>query len=107
MGDYRQRVAALIRDGRAFAIFDEHGDVVFKADLGAVSPHTCQVHGVWVHPDLRGRGISAPALAAVLQHALDLAPTVSLYVNDFNTAARRLYGRLGMRQIGELSTVLF
>jgi hypothetical protein len=60
-----------------------------------------------VRPELRGRGISAPALAAVVQHALTLAPTVSLYVNDFNTAARRLYERLGMRQVAELSTVLF
>ncbi|MCW2493476.1 MAG: family N-acetyltransferase, partial [Frankiales bacterium] len=35
------------------------------------------------------------------------APTVSLYVNDFNTPARRMYDRLGMRQAGVLSTVLF
>jgi hypothetical protein len=107
MGDYRQRVAALIRDSRAFAIIGDDGTVIFKADLGVVSLHTCQVHGVWVRPELRGRGISAPALAAVVQHALTLAPTVSLYVNDFNTAARRLYERLGMRQVAELSTVLF
>jgi hypothetical protein len=107
MGDYRQRVAAAIRDGRAFARFGPDGAVTFKADLGAVSAHTCQVHGVWVRPDLRGRGIGAPALAAVVQHALTLAPTVSLYVNDFNTAARRVYERLGMRQVAELSTVLF
>lgn len=107
LADYRQRVAALIREGRAFAIFAADGTVVFKADLGAVSPHTCQVHGVWVRPELRGRGIGTPALAAVIRHALTLAPTVSLYVNDFNTAARRLYERLGMRQVAELSTVLF
>lgn len=107
LADYRQRVAALIRDGRAFAIFDAEGAVVFKADLGAVSAQTCQVHGVWVRPELRGRGIGTPALAAVIQHALTLAPTVSLYVNDFNTAARRLYERLGMRQMAELATILF
>ncbi len=107
MADYRQRVAAVIRDGRAFAIFAADGTVTFKADLGAVSAHTCQVHGVWVRPELRGRGIGTPALAAVVQHALTLAPTVSLYVNDFNTAARRVYERLGMRQVAELSTVLF
>jgi predicted GNAT family acetyltransferase len=32
---------------------------------------------------------------------------VSLYVNDYNVAARRLYDRLGMRQVGTLRTVLF
>jgi uncharacterized protein len=43
----------------------------------------------------------------VVAHALRLAPWVSLYVNDFNLPARRLYERLGMREVGILSTVLF
>jgi hypothetical protein len=62
---------------------------------------------VWVRPDLRGLGIGTAALAAVLRHAFRIAPTVSLYVNDFNAAARRVYSRLGMRQAGTLATVLF
>jgi predicted GNAT family acetyltransferase len=62
---------------------------------------------VWVRPQFRGRGIGRAALAVVLRHALTLAPTVSLYVNDFNTPARRMYDRLGLRQVATLSTVLF
>lgn len=100
------RVRELVGAGRAFATFDFRGQVTFKAEIGALSPHTCQIQGVWVRPDLRGRGIGTAALATVMTHALELAPTVSLYVNDFNTAARRLYARLGMRQIATLSTVL-
>ncbi len=106
-GDYRRRVLGLIRAGRALGITDDAGSVIFKADLGTVSPHTCQVQGVWVRPDLRGRGFGGAAFASVLQHALILAPTVSLYVNDFNVAAWRMYQRLGMRHVGDLSTVLF
>ncbi|MDQ2796826.1 MAG: DUF4081 domain-containing protein [Actinomycetota bacterium] len=105
--DYRRRVSALIGDGRAFAIFDDAGEVLFKADLGAISARTCQVQGVWVRPDLRGQGVGTAALAAVFARALTLAPSVSLYVNDFNLAARRMYDALGMRQIGTLATVLF
>lgn len=107
VGGYRRRVAGLIADGRAFGVLDDAGRVLFKADLGALTPRTCQVQGVWVRPELRGRGLGTGALAAVLRHALTLAPTVSLYVNDFNVAARRMYDRLGMREIGTLATVLF
>jgi predicted GNAT family acetyltransferase len=105
-GVYRTRVSELIAAGRAFASFDFRGQVIFKAEIGAVSPHTCQIQGVWVRPDLRGRGIGTAALATVLNCALELAPTVSLYVNDYNTAARRMYARLGMRQTATLATVL-
>lgn len=103
---YRRRIRALIRAGRAFAVSDPDGAVVFKADIGAVSAHTCQVQGVWVRPDMRGRGLGTSALAGVLRHALTLAPTVSLYVNDYNTPARRMYANLGMQQVATLATVL-
>jgi predicted GNAT family acetyltransferase len=103
---FRLRVEDLIRTGRAFGSFDFRGQVIFKADLGAVTAQTCQIQGVWVRPDLRGRGIGTAALATVVRHALTLAPTVSLYVNDFNTAARRVYQKLGMHQHATLSTVL-
>lgn len=104
---YRNRVAQLIGSGRAFARFDDRGRVEFKAEVAALGSATAQIQGVWVRPDLRGRGIGTAAMAAVLRLALELAPSVSLYVNDFNTAGRRMYDRLGMRQVNTLRTVLF
>jgi len=103
---FRTRVSDLIAAGRAFARFDFRGQVMFKAEIGAVTAHTCQIQGVWVRPDLRGSGIATGGLATVLAHALALAPTASLYVNDFNVPARRLYARLGMSHVATLSTVL-
>jgi uncharacterized protein len=104
---YRARLAQLIVTGHALVRVDEAGAVVFKAELAAVSSQCCQVQGVWVRPDLRRRGLGTGAMAAVIDYALRRAPQVSLYVNDFNYPARRLYDRLGMRQVGTLSTVLF
>jgi uncharacterized protein len=104
---YRAQLAALVRAGRVLVRTDANGDVVFKAELAVVSRYTCQVQGVWVRPDCRRVGVGTAAMAAVVAHALRLAPSVSLYVNDFNLPARRLYARLGMRQVGILSTVLF
>ena len=101
---YRFYVRQLITSGRAFALFD--GDrVLFKADLGSVSGTVCQVQGVWLDPALRGRGLAAPAMATVVQLARGVVPTVSLYVNDYNAAARATYAKVGFRQVGEFATI--
>ncbi|MDT0528693.1 GNAT family N-acetyltransferase [Micromonospora sp. DSM 115977] len=104
---YRRRVTDLVRTGRAYARFVD-GRVVFKAELAVVTRRTAQVQGVWVAPEWRGRGIASAAMAAVVRDALlRVAPTVSLYVNDFNLPARRVYERCGFRPVGTLATVLF
>jgi len=104
---YQARVAELVTSGRSFARI-ENGRVVFKAEIGAATPYACQIQGVWVAPDHRGQGLSETGMAAVLGYALrDVAPVVSLYVNDFNTAARASYRRVGFTEVGAFMSVLF
>jgi uncharacterized protein len=104
---YRARVAELIRAGRSFARIED-GHVIFKAEIGAVTPLACQVQGVWVPPELRGRGHATHGMAAVVTAALrSVAPVVSLYVNDFNAPARAAYRRAGFAESGTFSSVLF
>jgi len=103
---YRFYVRQLIASGRAFGIFDGNR-VLFKADLGSVSGSVCQVQGVWLEPELRGQGLAAPAMAAVVQLARTVVPTVSLYVNDYNQPARATYARVGFTEVGEFATVHF
>ncbi|HEU4492528.1 MAG TPA: GNAT family N-acetyltransferase [Jiangellales bacterium] len=104
---YRARVAEIVRDGRAYARFDG-GEVLFKAEIGAATPSACQVQGVWVRPERRGEGISVGGMAAVVLLAQrHVAPVVSLYVNDYNLAARAAYRRVGFRETGTFASVLF
>jgi predicted GNAT family acetyltransferase len=104
---YRARVAELISAGRAFARIED-GQVVFKAEIGAVTPQACQVQGVWVRPQSRGRGLAAAGVAAVVAEALrNVAPVVSLYVNDFNYPARAAYRRVGFAEVTTFMSVLF
>ncbi|MGY1803636.1 GNAT family N-acetyltransferase [Blastococcus sp. SYSU D00922] len=104
---YRARVSELVRAGQSLA-WIEQGEVIFKAEIGAVSRSACQVQGVWVAPAHRGRGIGTAGTAAVVEYArTTIAPVVSLYVNDFNTTARAAYARVGFDEVGQYASVLF
>lgn len=104
---YHDRVLDLVHDQRAYARFHD-GRVVFKAEVAVVTRHTAQIQGVWVDPRWRGRGLATAGMAAVIEDVLRrVAPTVSLYVNDYNEPARRVYTRTGFREVGTFATVLF
>lgn len=104
---YYDRVLDLVRARRAYARFS-NGRVVFKAEVAVVTRHTAQIQGVWTDPEFRGRGIATAGMAAVVEDVLRrIAPTVSLYVNDFNEPARQVYARCGFRQVDTFATVLF
>ena len=102
---YRRRVAGLIAAGRAWARF-EHGEVVFKGEVGSQSPAVGQIQGVWVHPEYRGRGLGTTGTAAIAAAVADSGRIASLYVNSFNTVARAAYARIGFAEIGTFATVL-
>jgi predicted GNAT family acetyltransferase len=104
---YRARVSELVRAGQSLA-WIERGEVLFKAEIGAVSRAACQIQGVWVAPAYRGRGVGTVGTAAVVEYARSaIAPVVSLYVNDFNAPARAAYRRVGFREVGRYASVLF
>jgi predicted GNAT family acetyltransferase len=103
---YRARVAQLISQGWAFAIIED-GEILFKTEVGAASPHACQLQGVWVRPDRRGENIAAAALAQVVRLVRrDVAPLVTLYVNDHNLPARALYNRVGFTERTTFASIL-
>ena len=63
----------------------------------------CREYG-W-NPSCVAWGLAAPAMAAVVQLARNLVPTVSLYVNDYNLPARSdLLRQAGFTEIGEFAT---
>jgi len=49
-------------------------------------------------------GVLAPG---AVEARARIAPVVSLYVNSYNTAARKAYRAVGFRQQGTFATVLF
>ena len=110
-GSYEARVRSLVTSGRSFVRIDEASngpELVFKAEIGALTREVAQVQGVWVPPGLRGRGMATAGMAAVAAVTLrDVAPVVSLYANSYNVPALAAYRRVGFRQVGDYATVLF
>jgi predicted GNAT family acetyltransferase len=105
-GSYHSYVHSLLRAKRAFGA--KNGNQYwFKADVGAATPAIAQVQGVWLERRYRGQGLSCALMAGALQHMRQTWPRISLYVNDYNLRARRMYYALGFQQVGEMATVLY
>jgi ribosomal protein S18 acetylase RimI-like enzyme len=94
---YRRRVRMLTARGWTY-VYEVDGRLCFKMDVGCASRRTAQIQGVYVPPELRGRGLGTTAMAACCALAFDRHPNLSLYVNDFNTPAIALYERIGFRR---------
>ena len=126
-GAYARHVNWLVAARRSYIVVDDGEGhpplpggprrVAFKVDVGALwnpvpgrEGGVAQLTGVWTRSDLRGRGLASVALAAAIEAVrarhVGARGTVSLYVNDFNTAALGLYGRLGFERAGTFATVL-
>ena len=88
-------------------VWIESGELRFQCNVGARTPVTAQLQGVWTPEALRGSGYATQGLAAISRRLLATVPTVSLYVNDFNVAALALYDRVGYSRVGELATYVF
>ena len=94
---YRRRVRMLTARGWTY-VHDVGGQLRFKMDVGCASNRTAQIQGVYVPPELRGRGVGTVAMAACCALAFERHPNLSLYVNDFNAPAIALYERIGFRR---------
>jgi len=107
---YRARLREIIAAGHSFARIDDGPAgpyVLFKAEVGYATSRACQVQGVWVPPERRGEGIGVAGMAAIVDIALrEIAPVVSLYVNDYNEPARAVYDRVGFVRSHTFATVL-
>jgi uncharacterized protein len=94
---YRRRVRMLISRGWTY-VYQAGDELQFKMDVGCASDRTAQIQGVYVPPELRGRGVGTAAMTACCALAFDRHPNLSLYVNDYNAPAIALYERIGFRR---------
>ncbi|MBV8150014.1 MAG: GNAT family N-acetyltransferase [Candidatus Eremiobacteraeota bacterium] len=104
--NFLQGIARLIDRGWWW-LWLEDDELRFQCNIGSATAQTAQIQGVWTPPAFRGHGYATRALRAICRHLFLETPTLSLYVNDFNTDAIALYERVGFRRVGEFATYLF
>jgi RimJ/RimL family protein N-acetyltransferase len=103
---WRMRMLSLI-ERRWSWIWMHDREVLFKAELSAWTPDVVQIQGVYTTPKYRGRGIARAGLAAVCAHVFNDVPRCSLYVNQYNVIAQRVYERLGFKPADVFATVMY
>ena len=119
LAERRLRVPQLVRhydrEGRAGRaqpfVIESEGAIVGQMHLTQIvwgSSRTAQA-GYWVGREVAGRGIATTALAALVDHAfLGLGlHRVAAYIQAENLASLKVVNRLGFRDEGVLSRVLF
>lgn len=83
------------------------GRLVARAQTNADGWARDQIGGVYVVPELRGRGIGGAVVSALLCDIAARGKGASLFVKKANPAARGLYARLGFRALGDFCVDYF
>ena len=103
---WRMRMLSLIERRWSWIWMRDH-EVLFKAELSAWTPDVVQIQGVYTAPKYRGQGIARAGLAAVCAYVFNDVPRCSLYVNQYNVIAQRVYARLGFKAADTFATVMY
>lgn len=103
----RSRLHQSVRRGDTWVV-ERRSGVIAKVDVALRSPRRgAQIAGVYVHPQWRGQGVAAHAVAALTNRMLaDELLGVTLHVRADNVAGRRAYERAGYLDVGAWTLAL-
>jgi hypothetical protein len=104
--DFEAGVAHMI-DRALWWVGEDDAGLCFFLNIGPYSDQTMQLQGIFTPPARRGRGLATASLAGICRQLFEESPTLSLFVNDFNVEALRLYERTGFKDVGAFKTILF
>ena len=101
---FLKRVARRIDQNRVFSVVED-GKLLFKADIIAETDETIYLEGIYVDPDLRGKGVGPRCLAALTVQLLSRVPNICLLSNVDFINAHKSYLKAGYRRTGQCVTL--
>jgi ribosomal protein S18 acetylase RimI-like enzyme len=104
---FRVRCARRVECGRVWVCVVE-GRPAFKADVIAETPEAAYLEGIYVNPEMRGRGLGSRCLAQVCR-ALHRAgaKSVCLFVDERNERAAHFYEAAGFTPVSRCLILYF
>lgn len=91
------RTLRRIKQNRVWVWADAGGRLIFKADVVCNTSEVTYIEGVYVAPEMRGRGLGAHCMKALSRRLLENSESVSLLVDTKNAAALRAYAKAGFK----------
>ncbi|MDQ3908370.1 MAG: GNAT family N-acetyltransferase [Acidobacteriota bacterium] len=101
---FRLRCALRVAQGKVWTLI-EKGELIFKAEVIAETPHAAYVEGVWVAPSRRKAGYGRRCWSQLSRALLDRRPAFCGFVNAANTGAHSFYERVGGTVLGTYDKV--
>jgi RimJ/RimL family protein N-acetyltransferase len=93
---FRERHAKDVRESRWW-VARTRGRIVFQVHVGAANPQAVQLGGVFVPHDVRARGFATAGVRAMCARLFQRHARVTLYCDESNEGARRVYERVGFQ----------
>lgn len=101
---FRKRCMRRIEKGRTFVVF-ENGKLLFKADIIAETDRVIYLEGIYVSPEMRGKGVGPKCLSRLSTMLLDRVENICMLSNQEFQAAHRSFEKAGFRSTDSCTTI--
>jgi hypothetical protein len=93
-----------IEQGRVWVVIKEN-KLLFKADIQSESQQIAYLEGLYVAPEMRGKGFALSCLSELTRNLLSKVHVVCLLANETNAEAHSLYRRAGFNLSSTYDTI--
>lgn len=106
---YRLRMTEKVMEGRAYLCRDKQGQPLFKCDLTVIGTDGGLMEGVFTPKPLRRQGLASRAMWTIARELVvrQKIPFIVLHVDEKNRAARKVYERVGYRELSTYRLTIF
>jgi hypothetical protein len=101
---FHQRWLRRIEQHRVW-LWTENGRLIFSASIVSEAARVSYLEGIYVDPEMRGKGLGSRCLVQLSHHLLERADTLCLFANEENAPAQAFYLKAGFEPVCYYDTI--